>query len=153
MNFYNNITYTYFKSQCILFCSVWVQSLINNSFYITSPAYSIFFPSTVQRIICQSLANEFLILPIKCLHGGVAGLADAFGLDEFLEGDGDDFQVSYQGHMIHIPDVQFEFLCPTNSITAMTLSPSANTRSYIMSSGLLSRIEWHVLNQEGPGAN
>lgn len=124
VNFYNNITYTYFKSQCILFCSVWVQSLINNSFYITSPAYSIFFPSTVQRIICQSLANEFLIPPIKRLHGGVAFLVDTFGFDKFLEGDGDDFQISYQGYMIHIPDIEFELLCPAEAIAPMTLRPT-----------------------------
>ena len=44
-----------------------------------------------------------LIMPIKSLHGSVAFLVDAFGLDEFLEGDGDEFQVCHQGYVIHIP--------------------------------------------------
>ena len=42
----------------------------------------------VPRVPLNNMMTD-LIPPIKRLHGGVAGLIDAFGLDEFLEGDGD----------------------------------------------------------------
>ena len=63
-------------------------------------------------------------MPIKRLHGGVTFLVDTFGLDEFLEGDADDFQVRHQGYVIHVPHIEFELLRPTEVIATMTLRPA-----------------------------
>ena len=83
----------------------------------------------------------------------MAGLVDAFGLDEFLEGDGDDFQVCHQGYVIHIPDIEFELLCPAEAITTMTLCPARDARTHLMPASLLWGIQGHIPRQQRPWSN
>lgn len=65
-----------------------------------------------------------LIFPVKRLHRRLPLLIDALRLHELLKRGGNHLQVRLQRHMIHIPDIEFELLRPTEVISSMTLRPA-----------------------------
>ena len=86
-------------------------------------------------------------------HGGGVGVVDVFAGDDFLDGQGDDLEVSGEGEVVDVPDVEGEFLLPGDGVAAVALGPAGDAGAHFVAAGLLGRVEGEVLNEQGAGAD
>ena len=76
-------------------------------------------------------------MSVKRLHRRGRGGVDVLPHQHVLDSDEDHSDVRPQRAVVHIPHIQFELLRPTDSITTMTLRPTADARSHLMPTCLL----------------
>ena len=87
-------------------------------------------------------------MSIKDLHRGVSLLRDVRTFQDLLDGQPYHYEIGFQRHVFHIPDIELELLCPRDGITPMTLCPAADARTHLMAAGLLFGIERKILYQQ-----
>ena len=77
------------------------------------------------------------LIPHELIHGGAAGLRDAFAAQHLADGHQDDADVQPERPVIHVPDIQLKTLIPSQRVAAVHLRPAGDAGRQLMPAGLL----------------
>src|ERR1039458_4530197 len=75
--------------------------------------------------------------PLKYRHRGMPPGADAFALEHLNHGQRQNLQIEPKAAMVHIPNVELEFLFPRNGVAPVDLRPARDARFHFMTPPLL----------------
>ena len=92
-------------------------------------------------------------MPAERLDGCLAGLVDAFALDDFEQGAQQDAQVEPEAQVVDVPDVEGELFFPTDGVTAVDLGPAGDAGPDGVAAHLFGGVELEVLHEQRPWAD
>lgn len=90
------------------------------------------------------------VCPVKRMHCSLSFKRDISTGKYFLYSQKNNFNIQPHRQVIHIPNIQFEFLCPRDIVPPVDLCPTRNSRTDLMSSGLFLGIQRKILWQKRP---
>jgi hypothetical protein len=83
----------------------------------------------------------------------IAGLADPFTPEDLPDGIKEDAYIEHEGPVIDIPDIQPEFIVPTQGVPPIHLRPAGHPWQHMVPSSLFGSVAIQVLHQEWTGTN
>jgi len=89
----------------------------------------------------------------ELFHGCLTILVDTFAANDLTQRHPDHLQIEAARHIVHIPDIQFEFLFPRNGVAAVDLRPPGDAGTYRMTAGLFGRVPIQVAHKQRPRPN
>ncbi len=113
----------------------------------SSPLHpSPFGEGTGVRIIYLSFL--LLFCPHELRSGGTALGADAFAFENLRQRHKEDLDIQPESTVIHIPDVELEFLFPRERVAAVHLRPAGDAGAHFVAACLFRRVTLEVLHQQ-----